>query len=275
MSFLDSQRTHVSVFTSLDDDHITRAYTAAALAMLAVFIVVLPAWLLDQRQIEGSTALLKPQKFHVSLALHFATLAVLSQLIPRDTRTSKTLTIVTYLALAALVFETVYILVQAMRSRRSHYNFESSFEITMYSIMGVGAVLLIIVAMVLGFMIWRRSEVSGGLKLGAVLGLILGGVLTLVVAGYMSSSGSRWVGGAHPTGGAEVPFFGWSRETGDLRPPHFFALHMMQSLPIIGWVCDRMKAPSMIIVSGAALIQVAIVAALFAFALSGKPFLPA
>ena len=271
MSFLDSQRTHTSIIGRLDDDVVTRALIAGALSMLAAFIVLLPPWFLDQRMVEGSDVWLKPQKFHVSLFVHFVTLALLAQLLPRAVRTGHSMRIFTYLALSSLVMETVYIVTQAARGRMSHFNYETPLEGILYLVMGVGAVLLVTLPIVMGGLIWRRGEASRGLKLGAILGLAIGGVLTLFIAGYMSSvNGSRWVGGVHPEGGAVIPFFGWSREVGDLRPAHFFALHMMQSLPIIGWLSDRVNGPSILIVASAAMLQIALSVGLFAWALAGN-----
>jgi len=118
---------------------------------------------------------------------------------------------------------------------------------------------------------FQRDGDRSGLRLGSVVGLILGPVLTLIVAGYMSSSGSHWVGEATSDANG-VPFFGWSREVGDLRPAHFVALHTMQALPIIGLAVDRV-APSAarlaVGVSAVALAGIAIF--LFTQALGGNP----
>ncbi len=274
MSFLDRQRTHAPAFPGMDDDQVTRAMLAGAFSMIALFVVLTPGWFIDDRVLEGANVWTKPQKFAVSLFVHFMTLAVLAQTLPRNFRTGPSLSITTYLAIGALVLETVYIVIQAARGRRSHFNYDTGLEAALYAAMGVGALLLVLVAIVLGVQIWRRSEASAGLKTGAAAGLILGGVLTLVMSGYMSSNASRWVG-VHPEGGAVVPLFGWSREVGDLRPAHFVSLHMMQTLPLIGWLSDRAGGPSVIIVWVAALLQGAQAVALFVQALSGQPFWPA
>ncbi|MEM8771600.1 MAG: hypothetical protein AAGD92_08130 [Pseudomonadota bacterium] len=272
--FLDAQRTHDFALTGFDDDTTTRALLSGAFFMVAFFVVLSPAYFADTRVLEGANVWLKPQKFAISLFVHFITLAVLAQLLPRRVRTGPSLAIATYLAIGSLVLEAVYVSVQAARGRRSHFNFETTFEASMYAAMGLGAVLLVLVAIVLGVQIWRKGEASAGLKTGAAVGLIIGAVATLVMAGYMSASGSRWVG-AHPIGGGVVPVFGWSREVGDLRPAHFVSMHMMQTLPLIGWAADRLRAPGVIIVWAAALAQLALAGFLFWQALQGRPFSPA
>ena len=272
--FLDKQRTHTFAINGFDDDAVTRVFLAGALFMTAFFVVLTPPFLIDPRTLEGANVWLKPQKFAISLFVHFLTLALLAQLLPRQVRTGPSLAIAAYLSIAALVLEAAYVSIQAARGRQSHFNYDTPLEASMYAAMGVGAVLLVFVAIVLGVQIWRKGQASAGLKTGAVLGLVLGAIATLIMAGYMSSSGSRWIG-EHPLGGAAIPLFGWSREVGDLRPAHFVSMHMMQTLPLIGWLCDRLRAPGVPIVWAAAAIQLLLAAFLFWQALQGQPFWPA
>lgn len=258
----------------LGDDHVTRLLLSLSLFMVANFVVFCAAWLLDPRVLDGAAVWTKPQKFNVSLALHFATLAVLAQQLPKDVRSGPVMLGFSYAAAVSLIFEWVYVSLQAGRGRRSHYNFETQFEAGMYALMGLGALLLIAVAMALAVQIWRKGDKSfAGLRWGSIIGLTLGFVTTLIFANYMSSTG-RYVGGDLDHVGAVVPFFGWSREIGDLRPAHFVSLHLMQTLPLAGYVADRQGWPGVKIVVGVALVQLALATALFLQALSGKPFWP-
>lgn len=274
MTFLDSQRRFAPAISGLDDDHVTRALVAAAFFTVAMFAATLPAFLIDPRTIDGESVWLKPQKFNISLTVHFLTLAALAQLLPRRVRAGPTLSIFTYAAVASMAFEIIYMSIQAARARRSHFNYETDLETMLYSLMGLGALFLVIVAIALAVQIARKGETAGsGLRFGAVLGLLLGSLATIGFAGYMSMSGSHYVG-VHPDGGAETPFFGWSLETGDLRPAHFAALHAMQTLPLVGLIIDRIGGPGRLAVLIAAVAQIGIAAALFMQALAGKPMWP-
>jgi len=261
-------------FTWGDDDHVTRLYLSLGLFLIASFVVFTPAMILDQRMVDSSYVWIKPQKFNVSLALHFLTLAVLVQLVPSNIRNGAILMIFSYLAAGALIFEYIYITIQAGRARRSHFNFETEIEALMYAAMGIAAVLMVLVALVLAIQIWRKGDRSRpGVWLGSIVGLSLGFFTTMVFAGYMSSTG-RYVGATLEGGGAIVPLFGWSREYGDLRPAHFFSLHLMQTVPFAGWLADRRAWNPRLVVLSVAGAQVALATFLFLQARAGRPVWP-
>lgn len=254
----------------LDDDATTRAWIGTACFMIAIMVVLAPAAIYDPRVLEGAGIWHKPLKFALSIAVHFATLAILVQLLPPAVRAGARMARVVRFSVAAAVFEIGYIAFQAARGRPSHFNFDTPFETGMYALMGVGAVYLALVPLILGRRIQEQGG-SSGYRLGAVTGLYLATVLTLVVAGYMSGVAySRWVG--VPTGGAGIPFFGWSREVGDFRPSHFVGLHAMQILPLVGLAGDRF-APALArpAVWIAAAVLVVLTAGLFVQALAGLP----
>lgn len=259
---------------TLERDETTHAWMGAACFMIAIMIVLTPAAIYDTRVLDGVGVWEKPLKFALSIAVHFATLAILVQLLPPEVRTGPRMARVVRFSVTAAVFEIGYIILQAARGRPSHFNFDTPFETGMYALMGVGAVYLAIVPFIVGRLIQERCDDKSGYGLGAVVGLLLAPVLTLVVAGYMSGVAySRWVG--VPTGTEGIPFFGWSREVGDFRPAHFLGLHAMQILPLVGLAGDRF-APALArpAVWTAAAILVLATAGLFIQALAGLPVWP-
>ncbi len=247
---------------ALDNDHVTRLNLTLAVFMIASFVVFTPAWLMDTRVLDGTAVWTKPQKFNVSLGLHFFTVGALLQLVPREVRTGPLLLIFSYLTAIGLVFEYVWVATQAAQAKRSHFNFDNSFESTMYALMGLGAFFLMTIALALTMQIWRNGgRTRKGLWLGAIVDLTLAFFTTLYF-GFTMSSTSRYVGAPLKGGGATVPFFDWSREYGDLRPAHFVSLHMMQSVPLAGWIADRYDWNTVAVVTGVTLAQLGIANAL-------------
>jgi hypothetical protein len=257
---------------TFDDDHTTRAWLATVWFMFAAIVATTPAYLVDSRTLWEISVWSKPLKFELSMMIHFATLAILAQQLPRSKRAGIFMTGVVWMSVAAALMEIVYITLQAARGRHSHFNFDTAYESAMYSVMGLGALLLIFAAFALGVMLAvHRDGDRSGFRLGAVVGLLLSPVLTFIVAGYMSTSGSHWVGMATSDANG-VPIAGWSLQVGDLRPSHFVALHAMQALPIVGLVADRITprfARGGVIVAAAAITIVTML--LFMQALAGNP----
>ena len=113
--------------------------------------------------------------------------------------------------------------------------------------------------------------------IGAASGLMISAVLTLVTAGVLSSGAidgpGHWVGGTRTDAGGLL-LFGWSRSGGDLRVPHFFATHIMQALPLLGLLLDRVRPDrARMGVWIGAILGIALVAATFVQAVSGRPFI--
>jgi len=258
----------------LDDDYLTRVLTMSCLFLFALTLMMLPAYYFDARVLNFSPIWAKPIKFSLSLGLHFLTLALLAQQLERQRRTGIILMAFTYLAVASMLFEQLYISVQAARGRASHFNESTDFETIMYGLMGMGAVNLILVSFVLGLLIYKYGDKTlPGLRLGSILGLTIGSVLTLIYATTMSSAPAQ----SHLVGEvinhAKIPVLNWSREVGDLRVPHFIATHMMQVLPLLGLGLDKLKWSPRTIVSLVTIILVVMSAVFFDWALAGIPVL--
>lgn len=258
-------------FFPLADDYVSRGLIAAAMFSFAGLFVTAPALLFDDRLINGASVWHKPLKFWLSLGVQFATFAVLAQLLTPANRDRIALKAVCFVALVALAFENVYITLQAARGRASHFNYETSFEATMYALMGLGALTFVLLGIVIGAMLaFQRDGDRSGLKLGAILGLIVGSLLTFAYGGYMSIYGSHYFAmpGASDAGG--LPVVGWSTRATDMRPAHFMATHMVQATPVVGWLLDRFApAAARIGVWLAAVALAALTTLLFVLPLTG------
>lgn len=246
------------------------ALTAAAGALVLLALI----WAgFDPRQVGGAPVWMKPLKFALSFVLLFATLALLeARLSPavRDGRLARaTVTVMG----TAFFTEMAYMIYQAAQAEPSHFNMSTPFHAFMYvTVMGTGAVLLVLGVGVFGVLAWRDRTARLGLALheGVGLGFALSFLLTLGVAGYMSGQSGHHVG-LHPEGGAVLPLLGWSGVVGDLRPAHFLALHAMQVLPLLGLWLDRSGRGGVGTVRLAALGYAALTLAVFAQALLGLP----
>jgi hypothetical protein len=239
------------------------ARTAIAFAVL--FLAVYGLTLFDARLLNGVSLWEKPSKFFLSLAVHMATLAWGMSLLPVEAQRSRSIRMATYIFVAAAVFELAYMLFQATRGEASHFNRTTSFHDTMYMLMGLGAVTLTVVTAYFG---WRiRHAGTTPMHFAAGWSFIVSAVTTTLVASYLASDNSHWIGGDQ-TDATGLPFFHWSTTGGDLRVAHFAALHIMQAVPLIAWFWPDKRIALASLIAG-----VAIVGGLSAQALMGLPLL--
>jgi hypothetical protein len=209
-------------------------------AALAMTMLTLGMYAIDDRMLNGEPVWLKPFKFAVSFAILFVTLAWASKKLSGPWRKSLVLVSGAGASAAAFFFEMSYISAQAARQELSHFNETTPFHEMMYGLMGTGATVLMLTVSVVAVAILmdRDARIDQCLRLSIGLGFLLTVALTFWVAGELAGNGGRYIG-APSVDGSKVPIVGWSMEVGDLRPAHFFALHAMQVLPAIGYVASR------------------------------------
>lgn len=247
----------------------------AVLGFLLVFLVTAGLDRVDSRQLGGVGVWVKPMKFQLSVALHLATLAWVAGRLGEEWRLGWVVQAVLLLAVLMAVLEVAYITVQGAMQQGSHFNLTTRFHATMYSLMATGAVVLTSAAAVLGVvaLLDGQARLGPGLRQAVALGLVGGTVLTLIIAFDMGGRMAHHIGTpANPE--ARWPLVGWSREVGDLRAPHFFATHMMQAVPALGWAADRALPPAWAVGAAwaAALLWAAMTWFLYRGALAGRPF---
>lgn len=237
--------------------------------------VTLAAMAIDTREFLGENVWLKPVKFQIALTLYLLTLAFFARWLPSGMTARPGYRLYAGLVVFAVIAELIWIGGAAMSGTASHFNVSSPFMQSIYGLMGAFAVLLTSATLVQGIAIWRnaRTGLSPALHLSIALGLVLTFVLTVLVAGTLASQSGHLIG--TPVSGARVPVLGWSREVGDLRVAHFFATHALHVLPVAALLAgallpQRWGVPA---VWGAAFLFTALVAASFAGALAGLPFI--
>ena len=193
--------------------------------------------LVDDRTFNGVSTWAKPFKFSLSLAIYFATLAWFAPLMPNGYFEARRGRWLTNLPIVCAVLEIAYIALQAGRVEASHYNTTAVGSI-LYSLMGVGAVLLVVVGTWMATVIAKRFGTRDAYAFAVVVGLWMTLLLGGGFGGYMAAQAGHWVGGAHTDAGGWW-LVKWARDGGDLRVAHFFGMHAMQALPMVGWLAGR------------------------------------
>ena len=260
--------------------------TLAAFALCgAMLFVALLAYGLDERMLRGVNIWSKPVKFALSFGLHLATLLWLASLLTHEAQKYLSTRVALLAASAAAITEVFYVALQSARGRASHFNFETPFESLMYyGVMGGAALVIVMATFALGVSVLRNPQPSlaTGLRLGAGWGAIFCAIATLIVAGALASgrfSGAGpWIGIVRTDSGG-LPLLGWSTSVGDLRVPHFFATHLIQALPLVGWLADHMASRTRFspnprwVVIVVLMLCLLLVTWLFVQALSGRPLM--
>lgn len=250
----------------------------SSLVLAVGFLVLLAVMPFDPRRLDRETVWAKPAKFALSLAIHFATLAIIAGWLSPIVQTSPVLTITAWSSIVATIGEMAYITLQAARGQRSHFNRSTPIHATFYALMALGAVVITAAAGVVGLQLMNDPAVlpSPAARLGAIIGLLGGTTLTLVTAFRMGAVLSHH-SGTESAGAARMPLTGWSLTIGDRRVPHFFATHMMQILPVFGVVAGMTlpDTPALALTALAAIAYTGATLFTFAQANQGRPVLRA
>lgn len=250
----------------------------AGLALLLLALPTLALSVLDGRMLQGVSVWLKPFKFQLSTGLYLLTLALFMAWLPAAAKHTRTARYVVWAAVLAGLFEVGYITLQGGRGVASHFNTQTPFLAIMYTLMGVGAVVLASASVALGVLIARTKDYSlaPAMKLAIVLGLLLTFTIGTGFGGYLSAQrAGHWVGGALTDSGG-LPLVKWSRSGGDLRVAHFFGIHAMHFIPAFALALGVARVPHAAAVRAVwifAIVFTAFTTWAFLQARSGVPFL--
>jgi hypothetical protein len=228
--------------------------TACAAAMGVLAAVSAIGLVVDERTVMGEGVWLKPFKFAASFGLYAITLAWMIGNVRRWRRTLWWLGTVT---VAGFVLpEISAITFQAVRGVRSHFNFATALDETVFMVMGGAAYLGWLLTLVLGVFLVLQRRVDGAMAWAIPLGIVVS--LAGMSVGYLMTAptpeqaqalaggmelatiGAHTVGASD--GGGGMPVTGWSTGAGDLRVAHFVGLHALQVLPLIAAVLRRFVA---------------------------------
>ena len=189
---------------------------------------------IDKRVILGLNAWVKPFKFDVSVLIMLVTVAVLLSGLERFVSLRRW---VGESFAVSLALENCLISLQALRGVRSHMNYTTPFNSVVFALMGVMVgIATIAVAVMLGLFLTKQTHWAKAVTWIIRLGLLM--LLSgCIEGGMMVAHGGHTVGAVDGLRG--MPFTDWSRNYGDLRIAHFFALHAVQAFPILGYLCSR------------------------------------
>lgn len=252
---------------------------AVGMAMLLMAAMTLVLSWLDPRVFQGVSTWAKPLKFQLSTGMYLLTLALFISWLPEYRRQTRLGRYVMWSAAGAGVFEVAYITWQGAFGLASHYNQTSTFYAAMYTLMGVGAVILTSASLALAVLIARSPAYAlpAALKHTVVLGLALTFVLGTGFGSYLGAQrAGHWVGGALTDAGG-MAVFNWSRSGGDLRVAHFFGIHAMHFVPAIAALAAAARFPGAKHIASAWLLAASfsgLTVWTFVQAAQGKPFLP-
>ncbi len=251
------------------------ALATMALLFALALIPCLIAMKVDSRTVNDISVWIKPTKFLLSLAVYYATLAWCFGFLPASAQHTRAGRFVIVAPLVAGMLEMAWLLAAAVLGVPAHFNRADPLWAAAYGAAGVGAVVLLVAIFVQGRMIARdRSiDMAPALRRALVLGATLSAAATLVTAGVLSAGNGHWVGGSASDAGG-LPLIGWSRQGGDLRVAHFFALHLQQALALVGWGLARSRwAAQTRAVDLAAVAMLAFTILTFVQALQGRPWI--
>lgn len=267
-------------------------FAAAGVFMLLLMLPSFAALLLEPRTLQGENLWIKPLKFEFSLAVYLLTLAFYARWLPPGLTGRLWYRVFAAAVVAACLAEMLWIGGAAAFGTASHYNTSEPFMMRLYPVMGLLATLITSATALYGFLLWRHESphldpdpaparkpdpnpgLNPALRLSLATGLLLTLPLTLAVAYTLAGNDSPLVGAPGPDAAA-LPLLGWSREVGDLRVAHFFALHAMHIIPAAGFVLSKLmrERKAKVFVVAFSALYVGLVGYSFLEALRGEPFL--
>ena len=213
--------------------------------MVPLALVAIIGLFVDPQVITGAPAWIKPLKFAISTIIYTFTVLYLLTFVQGHRRT---IAVITNLMALGLVVEVGLITMQVVRGTTSHFNFTTPFDSAVFETMAAFIVIVWTMGLITAVLLLRQrlpdAAWAWSLRLGMIIALVGMAVAFLMTIPTGAQLGGAEAGkglaiiGAHTVGRADggpgLPLLGWSTVAGDLRVPHFFGLHGLQVLLIVG-----------------------------------------
>lgn len=232
----------------------------------ALCLACLAMMQLDNTEVLGINAWVKPFKFYISTLFFTGSMAWYMQYLGENYAT--TVRGYSWGLIVLLCIENVYITAMAAKGLRSHFNVETPFFASMWTVMAVASTLISATTVFIAIAFFKSDFPTlppaylWAIRIGLILFIVFS-LQGLAMGGRLSHT----VGGAD--GSAGLPLVNWSRTYGDLRIAHFLGMHALQIIPILAYYLVRNVKMVFIISTLYALFTLFV----FVQALRGKPFL--
>lgn len=246
---------------------VNRPMTILFWGVIVTSVLGLAGMALDARSVLGLSTWAKTTKFSLSMALYAGSLL---WFFGYDTLRPRLSRFILSASAYTLGLEIALIIVQGARAVPMHFNNATTFDATLFQMMGATITFFWFVnALGVAVLAAQRAPsraLAWSLRLGliiALLGMLEGYLMISPTAAQMAllQTGQHTeMIGAHtvgaPDGGPGLPLLGWSTTHGDLRIGHFVGLHGLQIIPLLGlflmfrrerWLTERHKLQLVVI----------------------------
>jgi hypothetical protein len=218
--------------------------------MALVLLAAVIGLVVDPDVITGAPAWLKPAKFAISVAIYSFTFVWLLTYVKGHPRLVR---FASWVTAASFALEIALIVWAAATDTTSHFNVSSPLHTAVWAMMGSAIVVVWSANLLTLILLLRQRFADAAFAWSLRLGLAISAA-GMGVAFFMTSVTPEQLAAAHdgrglpivgahtvgaPDGGPGLPVLGWSTVGGDLRAPHFFGLHGLQVLPILGALLMR------------------------------------
>ena len=247
-------------FEALKYRNPTLFYFSLICLVSAVIFLVLTR--ISAVQLSGVSIWNKPFKFALSIGIYAISMSWYCYYLPSFNTHTFNWTIIILFG-----YEIIYIVIQAFRGQKSHYNLSTRLYATLFQLMGLSAVIVTLYTGYVGFLFFVNDLQS--LPQAYLWGIRLGIIIFVIFSfegALMGSRMSHSVGGED--GGVGISVLNWSKKHGDLRIAHFIGMHALQVLPFLAFYLLKNTVTIFIVSAFYGLL------ALYTLiqALSGKPF---